>query len=489
MDLTTRLARGVKATFVADVVSTLASAAALILLARYLLGPAGYGLLTFAVSVLGVAGIFGTLGLPKSTARYVTEYAEGDSGQVRHVLRIGALAMLALVTVVGAVLTLGNGILARALDEPALAPFLVVGALYVGFSALNGYLTSVFQGFNRVEWSALVRVVDSVVRLLAVVGFVLLGLGALGAFLGYVAGYVAAGLVGLYVLYTRIVPKLTAATEREGGLRRRVLEYSVPLTATRGANVLDKKVDVILVGMLLNTTAVGFYAIAKQVSDFVSMPAASLGFTISPALAEQRDGDRLDTAARIYEESLSYVLLLYVPACVGLVLVAGPMIRYVFGTDYLPAVPVVQVYSGFIFVNAVDKVTTDGLDYLGRARSRALIKGTMAVANFVLNLLLIPAMGVVGAALATVITYSVYTSSNVYFIHQELGFRVRRVARHAAGTCLLTAGMFAAVAVLLPHVGGLVTLLGVVLSGATVFAGLVLACGHVDARRVASLLR
>jgi O-antigen/teichoic acid export membrane protein len=235
-------------------------------------------------------------------------------------------------------------------------------------------------------------------------------------------------------------------------------------------------------------TAVGYYTIAKQVSDFVSAPASSFGYTVSPVLGEQSSKDRTDRAAKLYEQSLEYVLLAYVPAVVGLILVADPMVRYIFGTDYLGAVPVLQVFSGFMLVNAVDKVTSDGLDYLGRARSRAIIKSTMAVSNAGLNLLLIPVLGVVGAAVATVITYTIYTLSNVYFIHQELTIRFGYVLRRLAITCVVTVAMAAAVWLALPYVTGLLTLFGAVFLGFGTWAALSVAGGMLDVRRVANLL-
>ncbi|MFC7137875.1 polysaccharide biosynthesis C-terminal domain-containing protein [Halobaculum litoreum] len=190
----------------------------------------------------------------------------------------------------------------------------------------------------------------------------------------------------------------------------------------------------------------------------------------------------------MYEQSLTYVLLAYVPAVTGLALVADPMVRYVFGADYLGAVPVVQVYGGFILVNAVNKVTSDGLDYLGRARSRAIIKTAMAVANVILNLLLIPVFGVTGAAIATVITYTVYTGANVYFMHQELTLSPGRVLRPFGVVCLVTVGMAAAVWFALQYVSGLPTLFGAVGVGVAVWGLLSVAGGVLDPREVARLL-
>jgi O-antigen/teichoic acid export membrane protein len=487
-DLRERLASGLKASLVSGLVRSGANAALVVLLTRYLLDPRRYGLLFLGLSVVGVVAFLGTLGLPKSTARYVTEYGETDPGQVPHLLVRSTALLGGLSLVVGLGLAAASGPLARLLDEPALTPVLAAGGGYVVARSGKNYLTIVFQGFNRVTWSAALTVVSNLVRLVAVVGLVLLGLGAVGAMLGYVAGFAAAALVGTYVLVTRFYAGAARDDTPAPGLLRRLVAYSAPLTATRAANVLDKRIDTILVGVILSPVAVGYYTVAKQVSEFTAVPVSAFGFTVSPALGEQAAAGNVDRAARLYEESLRHVLLFYVPAATGLVLVAPPLVRHVFGTDYLPAVPVLQVFAGFIVVNAVNKVTNDGLDYLGRARSRAVAQGSMAGANAVLNVLLLPVLGVVGAAIATVLTYSVYTAANVYFIHQELSPALWALASDTGTVLVVAGGMGLLVLALLPYVSGVGSLVAVVAAGGATWAALAVLTGLLDVERVVGFL-
>jgi O-antigen/teichoic acid export membrane protein len=486
MSVADRLSEGVKATFGANLLKTVTRAALIVLLTRVLLTPSGYGTLNLALSILGVLTILATLGLPKSAARYVTEFVERDPGQVPHVLRRSALYLGTTTVVVSVGVVVGSRLLAGVLGIPTLVPYLTIGGAYVAGRSFSSYFGALFQGFNRVKWSALLTAVTAVGQLVAVVGLALLGYGALGALGGYVVGYALSVTVGAVVLYTRFYEP-TGATVVDD-LSKRILEYSVPLTATRGANVLDKKVDSVLIGVLVNVTAVGYYTVAKQVSDFVAMPAQAFGFTLSPELGKQKSERRLDSAARLYERSLEYVLLAYVPAVVGLILVAEPMIRYVFGEPYLPAVPVVQVFSGFILVNAVNKITSDALDYLGRARSRAIVKSAMAVSNFGLNLLLIPQFGAVGAAAATVVTYTVYTLSNVYVIHTELSLAISRIVRQLLVVCLVALAMGVAVAVATRYVSGIPSLVAVVALGVAVWGTLSVLGGIIDVGEVAEFL-
>lgn len=483
-----RISTGVRSMLAANVVDMVANALLILVFTRVLLTPEEFGRLNFALSVFGVVAILGTLGLPKSTARYVNEYGTRDPTQIRYIIR-RSLRYVTLVAgaVTFGVLLLGNR-LADVLDGELAVAFLVVGALYVLTNAYASYLGSVFQGLNQVGWSAALGSISGVARLVGAIGFVLLGFGAVGAMFGYVFGFVAAVAVGGVVLYTKFYRTAEPTTDPDETLPRRLLRYSIPLTATRGANVLDKKVDTVLVGLLLNVTSVGYYTVAKQLSDFVAVPASSFGFTISPAIGEEKAGDQIERAGRIYQRSLTYVLLAYVPAAVGLVLVADPLVRLVFGAAYLPAVPVVQVFSGFILLNAVNKITSDGLDYLGLARLRAIVKTVSAVGNFGLNLVLIPQLGVVGAAVATVVTYSFYTGTNVYLIHRDLEIDPRAALRPFALTLAITAGMAVAVTLALPYVTGLPELFAVVFLGVGVWAVLAVGSGLLEVRDVASLL-
>jgi len=484
MSIADRISRGVSASLGANLIDTVANALLIVVLARYLLTPEEYGLLFYALSIIGAVAILGTLGIPSSAGRYVTEYGEVNRDQIRYVIRSALGYLLVLSVVVGVAVSAGSSIIATLLDEPGLAPILLFGAGYIIFQSLRKLVSSVFQGLNRVDLSALVAAVSAVARFIFVVVLVSIGLGAVGAFLGYVLGFAVSAAVGGALLYWRFYRTYDVTVDRTDDLVRRLLEYAVPLTATRGASVLDKRVDTILVGMIVGPLGVAYYTVGKQVSQVALAPATSLGSTISPTVGEQKAGKEPKRAARIYERSFEAVVILYVPAAVGLFLVADPLVRQVFGPDYAGAVIVVQIFSLYILVNAVSRITSDALDFLGRARERAIVKTTMAVSNLGLNLLLIPVIGVAGAAIATVITHSVYVGANVVIISRELPLSFERVARSAAGVGAISLVMGVAVAFLVPHVSGIPSFIGVIGLGIAIWAVLSVGSGLVDVAEI-----
>lgn len=443
-------------------VVALGSSGLAILYLTDVLGPNRYGLLFLAITVFTVFGTIGQLGFAKSAARYVAEFKQKDPDQIPHIIAIAVKPNLVTLLLVGVVLILARGVIAETLGEPSLERLLLYGPVYIVSFGLVVFFRRVFQGFSAIALSAGVNAIHNGGGLICIVMLVATGYGAIGALVGYIAGAVLATLVGTWFLYTRFYTRYTPAARPAPNLRRRILEYSLPITITKNANTLQKQADILLVGFFLSPASVAFYVLSKQILMFANTPATIADFTISPMYGEEKFSDRTDRASKIYEETLIYTLFLYIPATAGLILVAEPLIVYVFGANYLGAVPVLEVFGIYLTFQAVISVTSDGLEFLGRARSLAGVKSAVTVLNIVLNVILIPIYGVPGAAGATVISSGLYAAVSVYIIHKELTLRIPRLVARAAPIALTTLLMLIIVFPVVELVSGLPSLIGVV---------------------------
>jgi len=475
-----------KIRFIAQIIGVISGGILTVALAR-LLEPDGYGLLFLSLSVFAIIKIFSRLGLAKSAARYIAEYKETDPGQVPHILQFSLLLSLGLITVVSVIFLATHRHIAGLIGEPELVPFLLIGVLFVVFGTLLTFVTKTLQGFEAIKATSVLTIINEGGRLPLALCFIVLGYGAVGALVGYIIATAIASTVGLIYLYIQFY-RSQEPSEREPALRRRIAEYTIPITATSTANRLDKRIDTVLVGFFIGPTAVAFYTIGKQVIQFIETPMSALGFTLSPTYEAQKAKGNEATAARVYEEALSHGLLLYIPAAVGLILVAEPTIELVFGAQYLGAVPVLQVFGIYAVFSTVTHVTSNGLDFLGRARERAIIKGSTAILNVILNIILIPIIGVVGAAIATVITYGMYTFANVYIITLEFDLRINWLLRRLGATLAITLVMSIPVYLTVGFVTGFATLFGIVGLGVVIWGVLVTKTGLLDIRRVTSTL-
>ena len=494
---------GFKANLAAKAVEIGVNGLLILLLTRVFLTNEQYGLLYLGISVFSMAVFFSRLGLAKSAARYVTEYRETDPSMIPVIIRRSLLFNLLTIAIVSGVLVAFREPIVAWLEEPELAPLLLLGVLFIAAQTLRSYVYFLCQGFNRVTWSAIISIVSNLGIFGFVLAFLVLGFGISGAVLGYAVGYALGATVGLVVLYRWVSREAFEAPDRDAdaadrdresadaahkGITRRLLEYSLPLSVTGASSIMFKRVDIVLVGAFLSPVAVAAYTLAKQVTEFVTAPASSLGFAVAPTFGESKSSDDLGRAASIYETAFEYNLLFYIPAAAGIVLVADPAIRFVFGEGYLEAIPIVQVLSLFVVLQSINKITNDALNYLGRARHRAMSKGGAAVLNFALNLALIPAIGVVGAAVSTVISYVLMVAINIYLIHVELSLSLRSLAVRTVQICTLTVGMSLVVVFFLPYVSSVVSLLAIVALGGAVWLALAVGSGLLDLKRAVSLL-
>lgn len=480
--------RGVSFVFIAQVVRMAAKGGLILLLTRYLLTPNEYGQLFLTLAVLGFAMMFASLGLGKAGGKYITEYRETSPELVPVVIRSTFLYRAIAIGVVSTVLFFFHQEIARLVGDPTIDVLLLIGIGYIVVKSLGGVAAMFFQGFNRMDLNAGMTIVSNLILIVVVPGLLVLGFELEGAIVGYVVSSGIAAALGVTVIYTKFYTGVEVTRSVRKTVSRRVLRYSVPLTFTMGASVLNSRIDTILLGVFRGPTAIAFYTLGKQLVDFLIAPAHSLGFGISPTFGEQKANGELGHAASLYERSFTYIVALYAPAAAGVVLVAEPTITLIFGPDYAGAVPVLQIFSFFVVVRALDSITSDALDYLGRARERAIAKGSLAMGNFLLNVIFIPMFGIVGAAVATVITDSIYVGSELYIISGELPIDKRKLARSTLVITAITAGMSVVVYPLVGFATSLPLLIGVVCVGGGVWLVLTLLTDVVDLRALTSTL-
>lgn len=456
------------AELIGQVLGAISGAILIFLLAR-LLNPTEYGLLFLTISIVGIGNLFARLGIPKSTSKYIAQYKTQNPEQLPDIIRSGLFLNLSALFVTVVSLLIGHRFLSDFLDEPAIRPLLIIGAIYILFYTLMNFFRMVLQGYELNEMSSTVYALDQIGRLIFTTILVLLGFNSVGALFGYTLASAVATLVGLIFVAKNIYYPNKEPGDIRHSLRKRIGKYALPLTATDAANKLDKRVDTILVGYFLSPTYVSFYVIGKQVSTFVEKPVAALGYTISPTLGSKKSEGDIKQAKELYENSLLYSLLLYIPAAAGLFIISNPMVDVLFGQEYIEAVPVLQIFSIYIIAHSITYITSSSLDYLGRARIRAIIRSISSILNFGLNLFFIPKFGITGAAAVTVVTYSLYTLGTLYMIDIELDLRKRTILKNVTKICLITAIMSIIVIQLSTYINGILSLFAVVTVGISIW--------------------
>ncbi len=473
--------------FASNIIKVISSGILVIFLSR-ILEPEGYGMLYLALSVLGFVEILSRLGIAKSTARYISKNKERNPSLVPEIIKSGVGINAVVLIIVCVMFLFVHPYIASWLDEPGIEQLLFIGTIYIVFQTIFLFVRRILQSLERIQASATLGAVEHGLRLVFAVALVLLGFEALGALAGFILALSVGSLLGGVYIY-QIISKIKAEEDPSGGYVVKIGKYAVPLTASSTANSLDKQIDTILIGFFLGATPVSFYVIGKQVVQFVETPVEALGFTLAPTLEVEKSGGNIREAANLYQLALSNILLLYIPATIGVILVADPLITIIFGMGYQDAVPVLQILALYILIQSTTKITSNALDYLGKAKVRAGAKIITAIVHVLLSVTLIPTIGVEGAAISAVVTYAIYAIVCLGVMHLELTINFAPVFRYILISMLSSGGMAILVYMLLPYVTGVLPLIGVVITGATVWGMLILSTGIIKLREVYTLIK
>ncbi|MEM7330571.1 MAG: oligosaccharide flippase family protein [Chloroflexota bacterium] len=212
------------------------------------------------------------------------------------------------------------------------------------------------------------------------------------------------------------------------GISRELLTYGLPNMWGGLLNYFHTHWDDLLVGRVFGEAILGFYTKAydltnstiKQFSDNV------IGAVFFPSYAKiQDDPIRL---SRIYIKSVQLVMLIVVPLAFGAMSVAPELVRVLWGADWIPMIPILQVYGFMLLSRPVSTNTSPLFLALGKPNFNARAGYVLLFVMLPLAFLLLD-LGVMGIAYAVVASHFVGAVFNVYQVNTLLPGSARKTAR------------------------------------------------------------
>ncbi|MBI3667177.1 MAG: polysaccharide biosynthesis C-terminal domain-containing protein [Acidobacteria bacterium] len=363
------------------------------------LGPAGKG--EYTLAILGGTLLFTllNLGIPSSISYFLSGQHAPETSLVKSVIVLAALLAAAALAV--ALLLDRTGWCAYLFGVARLSP--TVWAVMVG---LPFYFVGTFLQFvilaqgHRVLFAALPSAGAIIVFLFTGI-FVLLGkltpLFAVGA---VVASQVFTG--GALLVYEQLRVHWWGAPLLTRGIWKELASYSVVSHAGNILQFLVQRVDVFMVGVMLDVRAVGLYSVGYGVAELLLLLPQRLGTLYLPRMAAQ-DGSM--GKAEEVRLSSSLVFVGTVIAAVFLSLIAPLGIRLLYGEAFAPSVAPFLLLLPGICAMATCCILAAYLAGVGKVKINTAIAAVGVVSNVLLNLVLIPRFGISGAAIASSLTY------------------------------------------------------------------------------------
>ncbi len=380
-----------------------------------------YGAYNFTLSLVEIFLLIACLGFPIGVVKLLSTYrARGQNALFKGlVIRSSQLVLTSSTSLAVAV-----SIIYLVLIHVKVLPYF--SGLPLGFILLPIWsMMLLYQGISRAEQNMFLAYAPQLILRFAftiIISFVIIIITgsltintALLATAAAFAGAVMLMLVGYYWPRRKLFYAINAVFETKTWII-----FALPFFMQAGLNIVHKNVDIVILGSMLTEADVGVYTGAVSAVIFMEFILLSVNSIWAPKISEFHAKGRLNELQPILSQ-ISHLLFWPNLVMVGLLVGFGEFVLGLYGAEFTVAYPVLVILAIAQLANASAGSVGYILAMTGYARVNAIVFGIASLLNVILNLLLVPIMGINGAALATLITTIAWNATLHTLVVREHG--------------------------------------------------------------------
>lgn len=412
-----KIARGTGIVFAGTVISMFFGFLSRALIARYF-SVSEYGVFNLTLTILSIALVIATLGFQNSLPREVAFYREKEPSKVESLISTALIIVAFTSLAITVFLIFSSGFVAQAFNEERLTSALKVVALALPFSALVGVTISITRGFGRVrEQVYFQNIVYPTVFLILVLIGVFLKLPFTYVFLAYVVAQALTFSALVFDVWKVKLFELRPSLDFRIG--RELVAFSLPLLFTGILGFVMTWADTLMLGYYKNSDVVGLYSSASTLAKLLPIFLNSASILYVPIASQLYAQGKIREMGRVYQILTKWVFLLTLPLFSLMFLFPEATIGFFFGEKYLLASTSLQILAlGFMFHTLLG---LNGWSLIIVKESRFISFSTLiaTVFNILLNAMLIPPYSMMGAAVATAVSYFISNALNSLRLYQK----------------------------------------------------------------------
>ena len=387
-----RISKNIAALTTAELISKALQFVLFVYAAR-LLGKADFGKFSFALAFSMIAIIFADLGINTLLIREIARKKELVTKYfVNAFLAKFAFSILTFITAI---------FILNILNSPPLTKNVVyIILLFTIISSFTELLYSVFRAFERMEFDALVKVTRMVI--LTSVGLYVLfkGYGVITFSFIFI---LAELIVFILALNIGIIKFIKLKLSFDINFIRKLIKKSFPFGLAIVFGSIYFYIGSIMLSVMKNDVEVAIYSVAYNLVIALLIIPTIYTNAIYPVLSRHFKSSK-ENLIFMYKKSFKYMYIIGLPISVGLFLLADKIILLFYTNEYFAAVFALKILAWFVFIKFLNFLIGIVLYSIDRQKHRMFSQGSTALFNIILNLILIPFLGFIGAAIATLIT-------------------------------------------------------------------------------------
>jgi len=364
-------------------------------IARYL-GPENFGNFSFALAFVGMFSFISNLGINSILIRDLVSFPEKRDKLMGTAFVLNLIGGLLAFAVTITVSFFSN----QSILIKSLVAIWSTSFIFSAFSLPGSF----FQAIVQAKKNSIVQIVVIIVSSLLKITLITLNKGIIWLMFVSVFDYILGGALYIYN-YKKSGFKISNWSF-DKNISKNFLSVSWLLMLSSVASSLLMKIDQVMIGYYIDSVAVGLYAAAVKLVEIWYFIPALVCSSLFPAIINSKKDSEEKYINRLKN---LYLLLFFLALAISLPLsfISPWLIKILYGVNYTGATIVFQIYiwSGIgLFLNFG---INQQLLVENRIKLLFILNLIGMVVNIILNIILIPKIGVNGAALATLISYLV----------------------------------------------------------------------------------
>lgn len=427
------------------------------------LGAESYGIwaqITITISLLGPLLLLGT---PAAMMRFLP--ISKDPKDIQKQIWSTAVFIMTVTLFVASILLLFSEPIGELLQIPSQLIFLL--AIILIFGSANSILLSVLQAFQEMGKFAMFLLILAVGETILVAISIITGYGLLGAVLSMILIRFAVFLV----IFTIILKKIGISLPDFAKIRT-YLTFSLPALGGDLSYWLVQVSDRYLIVGFMGVLFVGYYAPAYALALLINVFFLPIGLVLPQTLAKLFSEDKIQMIQTHLTYSLKYILLLTIPAAFGLSALSNQFLSILTTREIAINVSfIIPFVATSMVLYGIYGIFAQILYLFKKTKIVGIIWAGVAILNIILNIILIPIFGILGAALTTLLAYIIALALTWYFSTKYLSFVIDWTS---IGKNIIASSLMAA-AIIAFHPTGLIQTLTAIVLGALFYGILILA--------------
>ncbi len=415
--------RGAAVVFSSRISETFFTMATSIFVAR-VYGAEVVGALAAVRSVLEIVTIFSLLGTDVGLLRLIPQHRKTSDRSAYRIYQKTLKLVVAASVALSIGLFFGAQALAEALNKPHLGVFYALAAWFVLPKTVFKLNLEALRGMKLFGSVANQNVSLAVLNLAFLVLLTILMLDRYVPIQSYMATLAVTGLFSTWLAvqgfrkHVRRDQAVVPMTSRE------VLKVSAPMFVTKSAFLILGHADVLMITYFMTEEDVGFYQVAWKLVMFNKFFKNSITSTSAPKQAELFAEGKMDELERVAKKTTGLLGYTILPFMLLLILAGRPILAGLYGPEFLAG------YEAFVWL-CVAQIVTSILGHVGmfmNMTGKQTVYMRMVIASAVLNIvgnaLLIPRIGITGAAISNVVSVVFAHLAATAYIKRNFGFTI-----------------------------------------------------------------